>query len=330
MPKRPFLMASFLAALAPVQPAYADLLIVGNKGEDTVSFISLQSGLECARLPTGKAPHEIAISPDGSQAAVVAYGGTSIDLYDVRRQQHLRTIDLSPNAGPHGILWLRPNRIVVTFDRSNTVAILDLRKGEFASVPTGQLGSHMLAASPDRRRAYVANILSGTVSVIDLLRQVKEGDIPTGGNPEGLAITPDGKQLWVGDNSGPRVRVIDLAKRSVIATLPTDPIAIRLAITPDGKTALASNFMSGTLALFDVQTLTPVRTIKLAGSAKAMQVTLAISADSKTAFVAETGRDQIAEVNLRSGVVERRITPGKGGDGLAIVKGQCLTLQKAR
>lgn len=323
MLKRPFLMASFLAALVPVQAARADLLIVGNKGEDTVSFISLQSGRECARLPTGKAPHEIAVSPDGQQAAVVADGGSSIDLYDVRGRKHLRTIDLAPNAGPHGILWPKPSRIVVTFDRSNSVAILDPRNGAFASVPTGQRGSHMLAVSPDRRRAYVANILSGTVSVIDLVRKLKEGDITTGGNPEGLAITPDGKQLWVGDNSGPRVRVIDLAKRSVIATLPTDPIAIRLAITPDGRTAITSNFTSGTLTLFDVPTRLPLRTIALSRSPKAMQVTLAISRDSRTAYVAETGSDRVAEVDLASGTVRRRIATGKAGDGLAIVKGKC-------
>jgi YVTN family beta-propeller protein len=45
--------------------ARADTLIVGNKGEDTVSFIDLSSGQERARIPTGHAPHEVAVSPDG-------------------------------------------------------------------------------------------------------------------------------------------------------------------------------------------------------------------------------------------------------------------------
>ncbi len=72
------------ATCLPV-PAMSQVLLVGNKGEDTVSFIALESGRECARLPTGKAPHEIALSPDGRQAAVVAYGGTSIDIFDLRR-----------------------------------------------------------------------------------------------------------------------------------------------------------------------------------------------------------------------------------------------------
>lgn len=313
----------FLSATLLGSPVSANVLIVGNKGEDTVSFISLKTGKECARIATGKAPHEIAISPDGRQAAVVAYGGTSIDLFDVRKQRQLRRIDLAPNAGPHGIAWISASRIIVTFDRSNSVALVDPRDGSFASVQTGQRGSHMLAVSPDRSTVYVANILSGSVTVIDLARMAKVKDIVTGGNPEAIAITRDGKALWVGDHSGPRVRVIELATDTVTATLPTDPFAIRLAMTPDGKTAIASNFQSGTLTLFDARKRLPVRTIALSGTARAMQVTLAISSDSRTAYVAETGRDQIAEVDLRAGKVLRRIPTGKGGDGLAVVKGGC-------
>ena len=57
------------------------VLLVGNKGEDTVSFVELVSGKELGRTPTGKAPHEIAVSPDGKQAAVVAYGDKTIDIF---------------------------------------------------------------------------------------------------------------------------------------------------------------------------------------------------------------------------------------------------------
>src|SRR5688572_21703337 len=58
------------------------VLLVGNKGEDTVSFVDLASGRELGRSPTGKWPHEIAVSPDGRQAAVVSYGAAAVDLFD--------------------------------------------------------------------------------------------------------------------------------------------------------------------------------------------------------------------------------------------------------
>ena len=87
-------------------PATAETLLIGNKGEDTLSVIALDSGAQLARLPTGRMPHEIAISPDGKQAAVVAYGGTTIDIFDIGGRTKVRTIDLSPNRRPHGLLWL--------------------------------------------------------------------------------------------------------------------------------------------------------------------------------------------------------------------------------
>src|SRR5690606_3576010 len=65
---RMIMRRAVLAALAPLLlagPAAAETLLVGNKGEDTLSVIALDSGAELARLPTGKMPHEIAISPDG-------------------------------------------------------------------------------------------------------------------------------------------------------------------------------------------------------------------------------------------------------------------------
>ena len=71
------LMIASSCAIAPRADAGpAPVLLIGNKGENTLSFVDLGTGAELGRSPTGKWPHEIAVSPDGRQAAVVAYGGT--------------------------------------------------------------------------------------------------------------------------------------------------------------------------------------------------------------------------------------------------------------
>jgi YVTN family beta-propeller protein len=299
-------------------PAAAQTLLIGNKGENTVSFLDLASGAEQARLATGMAPHEIAISPNGRQAAVVAYGGTSIDILDIAGRKVARRIEIAPNAGPHGIIWLRSGALVIAADRSNSLVLLDPGTGTVRAAPTGQKGSHMVVVSPDQRRAYVSNMISGTVGVFELPSLRKIEDIQVGGMPEGIAISRDGARLWVGNDSAPEVRIVDLKSRRTVATLPTDPIPIRVAVSPDGKTAVTSNFTSGTLSLFDARTLRPLRTIKVSGDRAALQVTLQFSSDGKRIFVAETGRDTIAEVELASGRVLRRLKAGKGGDGLAV------------
>jgi len=312
-------MRTILAALAllAATPLTAQTLIVGNKGEDTVSFIDLATAKERARVATGKMPHEIAISPDGKQAAVVAYGGTTIDVFDVAAAKKLRTIDLAPNQRPHGLLWLADGHLIATTEASQSIALV-APDGKVTGIKTDQQGSHMVAITPDAARAFVANIGSGTVSVIDLRAGRKLRDITTGGKPEGIAVTPDGKQLWVGDLDASRVQAFDATSYERLAEVAIPPVAIRVLASPDGKWVATSNIAAGSISLIDPATLKVARTIPVSGEQAAGQVTLLFSSDSKRLYAAETGRDQVAEIDIASGKVLRRIPAGKNGDGLAI------------
>ncbi|MGH6652015.1 MAG: hypothetical protein ACREB7_12890 [Sphingopyxis sp.] len=303
--------------LLAAAPAAAETLLVGNKGEDSLSLIALDSGIELARLPTGKMPHEIAVSPDGTQAAVVAYGGATIDIFDVAGRAKLRTIDLSPNQRPHGLVWLADGRLVATTEASQSVAVV-APDGTVTSIATGQQGTHMIVVAPDHRTAYTANIASGTVSIIDLDDAKKLRDLPVGGKPEGLALAKGGRELWVGDLDAPRISVWDTATREKIDEKAVDPVAIRVLASPDGKLIATSNIGAGTISLFDADTRAPVRTIQVSEGDAARQVTLLFSADSKRLYAAETGVDKVAEIDVASGKVLRRIAGGKNGDGLAI------------
>lgn len=316
---RPFALAlGLMPAILLAAPATAETLLVGNKAEDTVSFIDLATGKERARVETAHMPHEIAISPDGRQAAVVAYGGTTLDIFEVANASRVKRIDLSPNVAPHGIAWLRDGRLIVTTEKSKSLTLVDPATGTVSAVATDQQGSHMVAVAPTGGRAYVANIASGTVSVIDVDKRVKIADIPVGGRPEGIALTPDGGQLWVGDLAAPHVRVVDTATLKTVATLPVDPVAIRVAISPDGRTAVTSNIESGTLTVIDVARRKVLRTVPVSGQKEAGQVTILFSRDGKRLYAAETGRDEIAEIDMKSGTVLRRIAAGRNGDGLGI------------
>ena len=108
-----FLLAACAAIVAPVQ---AGTLLVANKTDDTVDLVDPATGKSGATLPTGHAPHEIAVSPDGSTLATgtaqafTARGlltdGTRQDLTD---QVTWSTSDVSiatvSNAsGSHGLV----------------------------------------------------------------------------------------------------------------------------------------------------------------------------------------------------------------------------------
>jgi YVTN family beta-propeller protein len=320
------LLAALAAACAPAAetesedaPAATGTLIVGNKGEDSLSFIDLATGRELGRAATGRAPHEVAVSPDGRQAAVVAYGGKSIDIFDVARRARLRTIDLGADEGPHGLVWLGDGRLVATTERSRSLAIVDTRNGDsVTTVETGQEGTHMVAVSPDGRRAYTANIGSGSVSEIDLAAGRKLRDVAVGGRPEGIALTPDGRTLWVGDLEGARVQAFDAASFERLAEVRTGAVPIRVVATADGRWLIASNAGAGTLTVIDARRRIFAREVTVSGSREAAQVTIILSPDGRRLYAAETGRDRVAEVDLASGRVLRRLAAGRNGDGLAL------------
>ena len=313
------LCLSTIACAEAPPTATGPVLLIGNKGEDTLSFVDLGTGQELGRSPTGKMPHEIAVSPDGKQAAVVAYGDKTIDLFDVATRAKFRTIDLSPNEGPHGIAWLKDGRIVVTTERSQSIAVVDPVAGKvISSIKTDQQGTHMVAVTADGTTAYASNIPAGTVTVVDLAGGKKLRDVTVGGRPEGIALSKDELVLWVGDLEGSRVQAFDTDTFDRLAEVKTGGVPIRVAASPDGKWIVTSNLGAGGLSIIDAASRTHVRDVPLSGDQKAGQVTIIFSPDGQRIYAAETGSDVIAEVELASGKVLRRLPAGKNGDGLAI------------
>lgn len=306
------------AQTPPAKTATGPVLLIGNKGEDTISFVDLGTGQELGRQPTGKMPHEIAISPDGKQAAVVAYGARSIDIFDIASRTKLKTIDLSPNEGPHGIVWLADGRIVATTERSQSIAIVDPVAGTLSgSIKTDQQGTHMVAVTRDGSRAYTANIPAGTITAIDLKAGKKLRDLTVGGQPEGITLSQDEKVLWVGDLAGVRVQAFDAQTLDKLGEVATGPVPIRVAASPDGKWIVTSNLGTGSLTVIDSETRQKVREIAVSGKQEAGQVTILFAPDGKL-YAAETGTDTVAEIDLASGRVLRRLPAGKNGDGLAV------------
>lgn len=300
-------------------PALADpLLLIGNKGEDTVSFVDLKSGEELARTATSaRAPHEIAASPDGTQFAVVNYGDNDIDIFDVASRSIVQTIDLGDDTRPHGLLWLEDDRLIASTEGNQSIVVIGPDR-MVQSISTGQNGTHMVAVSPDGTVAYTPNMGSGTLTRIDLQTEAVT-HVDAGLEPEGIAVTPDGSEVWVSSRRDNHVRVYDADTLEPLAKIEVGRFPLRLAISPDGQFAVTSDLADGALSVIDIDSRTVTRTIPVSGSQIAMQVTLLFSEDGSTLYVAETGTDTIAEVDFETGDVLRRIEAGRQGDGLAII-----------
>jgi len=314
-----------LAAAAAGSVATAQTLIVGNKAADTAGFVDLRAGEMVTTRPTGGGPHEVAISPDGRTAAVVAYGGQgapgrTVHLYEAATAAPIKTIDLGEHTRPHGIAWLPGGRrFVATTEGSGHLVIVDAEAGEvIGAIATGEPGSHMVALAPDGGRAYVANLGSASFSVIDLADRRRLATVPAEEGSEGIAVTPDGAEIWVSNREADSVLVFDaetLARKTEIAT---GSFPIRVAISPDGTHAVVSNAREGSLTVIDVRSKEVIRTVALEASdgGNGVPVTVLFHPDGDRLFAALTRAAEIAIVDTGDWRQTGRIAAGEGSDGL--------------
>src|SRR5262245_17234344 len=102
-----------------------------------------------------------------------------------------------------------------------------------------------VAITPDDEKAFVTNMASGTVSVIDTDRRRVVDTIKVGAEPFGCALTPDGRKLYVANQSSNTVSVIDAYSNRVertIRNVGSKPHGI--AITGNGRKAFVTQFLA--------------------------------------------------------------------------------------
>ena len=167
-------------------------IIVANMSENSVSLIDAKTRQTVATLPSGPAPHEVAVSESGEWAIITNYGnsnrvGNSLTLIHVPNAFIEATFDLTVFERPHGAVFLPGNRVVaVTSEVKQTIVFYDIIEGEVIdTVSTGQRASHMLAASTDRSTMFTTNIVDGTISEIDGVTRERKRIIPVADFVEG-------------------------------------------------------------------------------------------------------------------------------------------------
>ena len=147
-------------------------------------------------------------------------------------------------------------------------------------------------------------------------------NVPAGHGAEGFDLSPDSKEIWAANAQDATVTIIDAASRRVIETLPISlPGANRLKFTRDGKRVLIAGGGGAAptgrnLVVLDAATRKEVKQINLGGGAAG----IVMVPDRSRAYVAVSGKDKVAVLDLKSLEVTGYVSTGKQPDGLAWVR----------
>ena len=114
------------------------------------------------------------------------------------------------------------------------------------------LGPAQVQAAPF---AYVTNLLSNSVSVIDTATNEVINTIPVGGG-YGVAVNPAGTFVYATNHGNDTVSVIDASTNTVVDTVSVGDGPAGLAVHPDGTLVYVANFYSNDVSLLTLP-LTP-------------------------------------------------------------------------
>lgn len=320
------------ARVASAQDHPTGTLVVSNMNDHTATVLDAATGRVLATLPTGRGPHEVAISHDGRWAVVSNYGprgepGNSITVIDVPGHRVARTIEITGYERPHGMAFLPGDTLLaVTSEAKKSVLLIDFRTGALPRVlaSNGRV-THMLSLSADGRTMVTANIADGTISVIDPLGVDSMSTIRVTAAPEGIAITPDGKRAWVGSDRDSVVVVVDLSNAQPVDTLRGFGLPYRLAITHDGRRAVVTDPVKAQVRIFDVSTRreratldipadSVLSTAEVSGSPSPEGVT--VSRDGRWAFVTLQGRNRVITIDIDRARIVGWAPTGTWSDGI--------------
>jgi YVTN family beta-propeller protein len=133
-----------------------------NTAANTVTAIDIASGAIAARIPVGKGPQAMALSPDGARLYVACSDDDRVDVIDTTTRTLADTFDLTgdPDGLRHGNvngLTLSPDgtRLYVTAAGMNRVDVVDTATGgTVGAIPTGWYPTEVRA---DAKALYVAS-----------------------------------------------------------------------------------------------------------------------------------------------------------------------------
>lgn len=301
----------------------SDQLVVLNKDEDTLSIVDVTSGETEHVVETAFNPHEVSVAPDGDRIFVTCSLGGKLLAFDTTDWERTHEIEHDRFEFPHGLaIREAANELWMVATQSSYVFVFDLDDlSLLETFPTHQDKSHMVAIGSNERYAYIANIGSDSVTVVDCEERRVVADPLVGERPEGIAVHPTAGVLVSNQNDN-YLSIIDTESLEESGRAMLGETPIRVQISPDESTALVPNRESNDLSIIDCA-------YSYGGETRPWEIArvpvgiwpggTAIAPDGGLAYVANNKTNDISVVDIEARMEIDRFEAGIHPDGIAYV-----------
>ncbi|RZI73055.1 MAG: YncE family protein [Variovorax sp.] len=309
-----FCLSAGLAATAQQTSAPAPLFVL-NSLDANVSVINPVDWTEKMRIPTGKEPHHLYLTPDQQSLIVANSAGDSLTFLNPRTAEVQRVV--YGIIDPYQLQFSRDMKWFVTAaNRLNHVDIYrwdgkDLKLAK--RIATGKTPSHIWIDKTSTV-AYITMQDSDELIAVDLATQAVKWRTPTGAMPADIFGIHGDRTLLVGLTGSDGVQVFDVAgaEPKLVGKIPTGKGAHAFRVAADGKSVFISNRVANTISRIDTATLKVTEEYAVPGGPDCMDV----SADGKTLFVTSRWARKLSVVDLVARKVVRQVNVGRSPHGV--------------
>ena len=289
------LLALFGAHAVGAEPgADAPRLYVSDERGGNVVIVDPQSASVVARIPVGKRPRGIQVSPDHKRLYVALSG--------------------SPMGGPN----VDESKLPPPDRRYDGIGVVDLEGQKLVTTYQSGADPETFALSRDGKILYVSNEDTGMLSAVDLVKGVVASTVAVGTEPEGVAVSADGQRVYVTCETSNSVYVVDAAHMKVLAQIPTGKRPRAILLLGGAHRGFVTNEFGASLTLFSTEDYQVLKTISL-GDPQLVRPMGIASPDGKHLYVTTGRYGALLEVDAESGQVTRTIAKvGQRPWGLAL------------
>ena len=315
------LLRAQTAPAAPTTPAPAATrrgapVFVLNSLDGDVSVIDSGTWLEIQRIPTGKEPHHLYLTPDEKSVIVANAASDSLTFIDPRTAEVQRTI--RGIRDPYHLRFSPDMKWFVTAaNRLNHVDVYswDGRDPTLVKrIPTGRTPSHL---GIDSRSSTVWSSMqdSDELVVIDLATQTLTHRVKTGPMPADVFVTPDDRHLLLGLTGGTGVEVYDVAggkQPQLVQQLPTGKGAHAFRAAGDRRHVFVSNRVANTISKIDYLKFAVVDSFPAPAGPDCMDV----SSDGSLIMVGSRWAGRLSLIDVAQRKVVHQVRVGKSPHGV--------------
>jgi YVTN family beta-propeller protein len=309
-----FLIVSAATALTwPAQAAPP--VFVLNSLDANISVIDPVSWTEIKRIPAGKEPHHLYLTPDEKSLIIANALSDSLLFVDPKTATVQRTV--TGILDPYQLRFSPDMKWFVT--AANRLNHVDIYRWDGNTlvlakrISTGKTPSHVWIDSTSHT-VYATMQDSDELVAIDLPTQTLKWRHPTGSLPADVFGTPDDKFLLIGLTGGEGVEIYDVTGTApkLVKLLKTGQGAHSFRGAGDKRHVFVSNRVANTISKIDYQTMTVVESYPAPSGPDDMDIT----PDGHFIYVASRWAKKLTVIDTRSRTVVHQVNVGKSPHGV--------------